>query len=94
MENTIVLNFKNILSELESKELKLCFLKDRGIFIEDIQGNLYGIEIYRHGSYLDSLIKDGTIVKFNLVDATLSTNRVFLHITVNRKIVLITNYIK
>jgi len=64
----IVLNFKNIISELESKELKLCFLKDRGIFIEDMQANLYMMESYRYGSYLDRLIKDGTTVEFNLVN--------------------------
>jgi len=64
----IVLNFKNVISELESKELKLCFLKDRGIFIEDRQKNLYNMETYRHGAYLDRLIKDGITVEFNLVD--------------------------
>ena len=70
MKNEIVIEFKNIISELESKKLKLCFLKDRGIFVEDNQKNLYMMETYWHGSYLDRLIKDGTIVNFNLVDAT------------------------
>lgn len=70
MKNEIVIEFKNIISELESKKLKLCFLKDRGIFVEDNQKNLYKMETYWHGSYLDKLIKDGTIVKFSLVDST------------------------
>lgn len=74
MNNKIVLNFKNIISELENKELKLCFLKFRGIFIEDNQRNLYQMETYWIGSYLDKLIKDGVIVDFNLVDATRSKN--------------------
>lgn len=74
MKNTIVLNFKNITQELKDKELKLCFLKDRGIFIEDIQGNLYQMVNYRVGSYLDKLIKDGVVVEFNLVDNAKSKN--------------------
>lgn len=77
MKNKIVLNFKNIISELENKNLKICFLKNRNIiniFIEDIQKNLYCIETYRNGSYLDQLIKDGITVEFNLVDIALSKN--------------------
>lgn len=74
MINTFVLDFKNIVLELESKELKIWFLKDRGIFIEDTQGNLYQMEIYRHGSYLDRLIKEGITVEFNLVNVELSKN--------------------
>lgn len=69
MKDTVVLNFKNVVPELESKNLKLCFLKNsNGIFIEDAQGNLYVIETYRHGSYLDRLIKDGIVVEFNRLD--------------------------
>jgi len=70
MENEIILNFKNIIQGLENKNIKLCFIKDKGIFIEDTQKNLYVMETYWHGSYLNRLIKDGTIVKFSLVDAT------------------------
>lgn len=32
------------------------------------------METYRVGSYLDKLIKDGIIVKFDIVDAELSKN--------------------
>jgi hypothetical protein len=74
MKNKIVLDFKNIISELENKNLKICFLKNRGIFIEDIQKNLYNIETYLNGQYLDRLIKDGVTVKFNLIDISLSKN--------------------
>lgn len=70
----IVIDFKNVLSELELKKVKLCFLKDRGLLIEDDQRNLYQMEVYRQGSYLDGLIRDGAVVKFNLVDASISKN--------------------
>lgn len=70
----IVMNFKNILSELESKKIKLCFLKDRGLFIEDDQKNLYQMEVYRQGSYLDRLINNGIVVKFNQVESFISKN--------------------
>lgn len=73
--NDITLNFKNIISELENKELKLCFLKNRiGIFIEDSQKNLYDMETYWSGSYLDKLIKNGITVNYNLVDTSISKN--------------------
>jgi hypothetical protein len=72
MTKAIVLNFKNILSELKSQNLKLCFLKNRGLFIEDNQGNLYQMEAYRYGSYLDNLIKNGIVVKFYQVENYLS----------------------
>lgn len=74
MKNTITVNFKNILSELELKKIKLCFLKDGGLFIEDSQNNLYQMETYRQGSYLDKLIKDGIVVNFNKVENYLSEN--------------------
>jgi hypothetical protein len=70
MENEIILNFKNIIQELENKNIKLCFLKNKGMFVENTQKNLYKMETYWHGSYLNRLIKDDTIVKFSFVDAT------------------------
>lgn len=74
MNKTIKVDFKNIISELKEKELKLCFLKGRGMFIEDINKILYQMEIYRHGSYLDNLIKNGITVEFEKVDSSLSKN--------------------
>ena len=70
----IVVDFKKIVSELESKKIKLCFLKDRGLFIEDDEKNLYQMEAYRQGSYLDRLIKDGIVVEFHQVENSLSKN--------------------
>lgn len=64
---TLTIDFKNIVSELESKELKLCYFRN-GHFVEDTQGNLYAIEILYHGSYLDKLIKDGNVIEFNRID--------------------------
>lgn len=69
MGNTIVIDFKNIVSELESKKLNLCYFRN-GHFAEDTQGNLYAIETYYHGSYLDKLIKDGNVIEFNRIDAS------------------------
>ncbi|MET3209796.1 UNVERIFIED_CONTAM: hypothetical protein ABIC26_002743 [Paenibacillus sp. PvR008] len=78
MKNTITVDFKNIISELKSKELKLCFVKGlnigEAIFIEDAQGDLFSIAISKVGSYLDRLIMDGVIVVFNYVDNNLSQN--------------------
>lgn len=70
MKTNIIINFKNVVSELESNDLKLCFLRNRGLFIEDSHKNLYQMELNRSGSYLDKLIKEGAVVEFNLVDAS------------------------
>jgi hypothetical protein len=74
MEKKIVINFKNIISELETKNIKLCFLKNRSWFVVDSQNNMYQIETYRYGSYLDNLIKKGITVEFNHVDVSISKN--------------------
>lgn len=74
MKKVIMVDFKNILSELELKKINLCFLKDRGLFIQDNQKNLYQMELYRQGSYLDRLIKDGIVVMFHQVEDYLSKN--------------------
>lgn len=70
----ILIDFKNILSELETKKSKLCFLKDRGLFLEDDQNNLYQMETDRQGSYLNKLIKDGITVNFHQVGTFISKN--------------------
>lgn len=74
MENKIVLNFKNIVSEIESKELKLCFLKNNvtTMLVVDKQNNMYMIETYYNGGHLNSFIQNGSIVEFNLIDASIS----------------------
>ena len=74
MVNKIAIDFKNIISELETNNLKLCFVGNRGLFVEDSQNNLYQMETYYIGSYLDNLIKNGIVVEFNRVDDILSRN--------------------
>lgn len=70
MLEKFVINFKDIISELETKKLKLCFLVNRGLFITDNYNNLYQMELYRVGSYLDNLIKKDTTVEFSYVDSS------------------------
>lgn len=71
----IVIDFKNILSELEGNNLRICFIRNKSsLFIEDNQNNLYQMESNRQGSYLDKLIKDSVAVEFNFVDTLISQN--------------------
>ena len=47
MKKNITVNFNNIISELETKGLKLCFRKNKvGTFIIDSQNNMYQMELY------------------------------------------------
>lgn len=70
MKKSITVNFKDIVPVLKAEDLKICFIHDRWLFIEDNQGNLYQMENYYVGSYLDKLIKDEAVVNFKLVDAS------------------------
>ncbi|WP_176474152.1 hypothetical protein [Niallia circulans] len=72
--NIIAVDFKNIISELEMKKIKICFLKNQNLYIEDRENNLYQMELYRQGSHLDQLIKDGIIVKFIQIENHLANN--------------------
>lgn len=74
MLKEIKVNFKNILSEMRLKEVELCFLKNRGLFIEDSQENLYQMDIYNHGTYLDNLIKKGITLTFYKVESDKNNN--------------------
>lgn len=72
----INVDFGNILQELKNKNLKIFFKKNVygenvGIFIENNQKDIYQIEDYRHGSYLDELIKNKIVVKFNQIDSNI-----------------------
>lgn len=69
MNNNIVLDFGNIVSELETKNLKLLKIKDNnGLFVVDSAGNLYGIEPYYAGGYLDRFIGEKYIISFELME--------------------------
>lgn len=72
MNKSITVNFKYIVTLLRENKLKICFLKNRGIFIEDEQRNLYQMENFYIGSYLDRLIKNAVVVAFNLVNPSIS----------------------
>lgn len=63
-ENKIIINFNDIISELQNKNLKLCFIQNRGLFIEDNKNNLYQMETYKISSYLNQLIQGGIVVEF------------------------------
>lgn len=72
--NKKVVDFKNIIEELESKKLNIVFLDERGIFLEDEKNNLYDYDRYLYGTYLDKLIKDGEKITFNLIEREISKN--------------------
>lgn len=63
-KNKITIDFQNIVLELQNKNLKLCFVKNRSMFIQDNEGNLYQMQIDKIGSYLERLIKDSVVVDF------------------------------
>lgn len=68
-KNNIVLNFGNIVSELEEKNLKLLKIKDNnGLFVVDCEGNLYGIEPYYAGGYLDRFIGEKFVISFERME--------------------------
>ena len=64
----ITINFGDLIHNLENNNLKLCFLKGRGIFLENIKKELYQMEIYYIGSYLDKLIKNKISINFKKVN--------------------------
>lgn len=71
----IIIDFGNIVFELESKDLVLCNRKTSvGLFLLDKQNNLYIIDTYYLGSYLDKLIKNKTVVEFIQVDTSIRDN--------------------
>lgn len=68
-KNNIVLDFGNIVSELEAKHLKLLKVKDNNnLFVVDHKGNLYGIEPYYAGGYLDRFIGEKFVVSFERME--------------------------
>lgn len=75
MEN-IQINFGELIKEMEKNNLLIFFRKNvygnsLGMFIEDDKHNIYQIEPYRHGAYLDRLIEDKIVVTFNQVDSNI-----------------------
>lgn len=66
---SITLNFRDILSEMKNKDIKFILGIGNTMCIEDSQKNLYQIETYYHGSYLEKMIKNGYTVTFNPIEA-------------------------
>lgn len=62
MEQTIVLNFGDIVSEMESNGIKLWLVETKNWFVEDKDHNLYHIE---RPQYLDKMIRDKATVQFS-----------------------------
>ena len=72
MKNNIIIDFGNIIAELEKENLNIIFLKNRGIFLEDNQKNLYAIEKMKYNSYLDNLITKSEKVNFSIIPKSIS----------------------
>lgn len=78
IKRTIKINFKNLVFEMKSKNLKLCFVHSdlhdwaHSTSLEDSQGNLYRIETYYDASPLNKLIASGAVVLFSRVEDSLN----------------------
>lgn len=70
MEDKIILNFGNIVNELTEKKLKFGFIKTnmKIMCVIDNVNNIYSIEDYYLGSYLDKLIKNRNTVTFKRLE--------------------------
>lgn len=69
MNDKIVLDFGSIVSQMESEGLRLLTVKDNNtLFVVDGKDNLYAIEPYYAGGYLDRFIGERNVVSFELVE--------------------------
>lgn len=68
--NKITINFGDLVNELKNKGLRIFIRKtyNTSMFIQDNQDNVYQIEDYFMGSYLDKMIKNKVCVEFIQVD--------------------------
>jgi len=64
----LIINFGDLIHNLENNNVKLCFLKNRGMFLENIKKELYRMDSFYVGSYLDKLIKNKTVINFKKVN--------------------------
>lgn len=87
---TITINFENIISELDNINSKILIIKNKGIFLQDNNNNLYCIESFYLGSYLDTLIKNCEVVTFNMIHPFQSNNIK----SYEKEIIEIENFIK
>ena len=68
--NKIVVNFGDLENELKSKGLRIFIRKtyNTSMFIQDNKDNVYQIENYWVGSYLDKMVKNKISAEFIQVD--------------------------
>lgn len=64
----IMIDFGDVVEEMKNKKVKLCLLHKRADwFLIDSQNQLYQIESYYCGGYLDRYIKEKIKIEFNIV---------------------------
>lgn len=69
MSGTLSINFGDIVNELESRDLAIVHIpRLSGMYVEDVNGDLYQIESYYHPGYLDDLITNGRVINFEYMD--------------------------
>lgn len=69
MNDKIVLDFGSIVSQMESEGLRLLTVKDNNsLFVVDGKDNLYVIEPYYAGGYLDKFIGERNVISFELIE--------------------------
>lgn len=69
MNDKIVLDFGSIVSQMESEGLRLLTVKDNNsLFVVDDKDNLYAIESYYAGGYLDRFIGERNVISFELIE--------------------------
>lgn len=68
--NKIVVNFGDLTNELKSKGLRIFIRKTNNpsMFIQDSKDNVYQIETYWVGSYLDKMVKNKISAEFIQID--------------------------
>lgn len=75
MSKCVTVDFSKVISELENKKLNICFVKfgdplhpQTRFCIEDFKNNVYDMETYYSGSYLEKLINCKAVVNFYLIE--------------------------
>ncbi len=72
MLEKIIIDFGNIVEEMERKQIRLCLLHETDWFIIDSQNQFYQIETYYRGGYLDRYITRKIKIEFNIISTSVS----------------------
>lgn len=71
----IIIDFGNLIEEMKNMQVKLCLIHNRPEwFVIDNQNQLYQIETYYCGGYLDKYIREKLHIEFNLVPMCVCEN--------------------